>query len=121
MNENMMAAHRAERAREKTEAVAVIAHTLAKIEGEGREPDLWEREFMCQAVSWLYRGGYRIAAVNATLALTPEHQRSPVINIKPDPLVESCDIVLLRAAFQEAEAQPLADFPAFGPIVFAPR
>jgi hypothetical protein len=70
-----MDAHRAERAQEKTEAVGVIAHALAKIEGTGREPDLWERELLRQAVSWLYRGGYQSATVAAAHALIPENQR----------------------------------------------
>jgi hypothetical protein len=116
-----MDAHRGERAREKTEAVAVIVQALATIEGKGREPDLWERELLRQAVSWLYRGGYRSAAIAAAHALIPENQRSPVTNIQPDPLLDRCDIALLRTAFQEAQAQPITDFPAFGPIVFAPR
>jgi hypothetical protein len=42
---------------------------------------------------------YRSAAVNAELALTPQNQRSPVTNIRPDPLLDRCDIALLRAAF----------------------
>jgi hypothetical protein len=113
-----MDAHRAERAQEKTEAVGVIAHALAKIEGTGREPDLWERELLRQAVSWLYRGGYQSATVAAAHALIPENQRSPVNNIEPDADLDRCNIALLRAAFQEAQAQPITDFPAFGQIVF---
>jgi len=42
-----------------------IEHALATIESSGREPDLWEREFLRQAIGWLYRGGYRSSAINA--------------------------------------------------------
>jgi hypothetical protein len=110
--------HYSERVREKSDAVEAIEHTLSVIEGERREPDQWERAFLLQAVSWLFRGGYRIAAVDAELALTPENERSRASNIRPDPLLDRCDIALLRTAFQEATAQPVTDFPAFGPIIF---
>jgi hypothetical protein len=110
--------HNAERVQEKSEAMGTIEHVLLKIESEGREPDIWEREFLRQAIGWLFRGGYRSAAVNAALSLTPSNQRSTEANIKPDPLLDRCDIALLRAAYQEAAAQPVTDFPAFGPIIF---
>lgn len=112
------AQHDAARLREKSEATAAIEHALSKIASEGREPDLWEREFLRQAIDWLFRGGYRIAAVDAALALTPLNQRAPEANIQSDPLLDRCNIALLKAAFQEAAAQPLADFTTFGPIIF---
>jgi len=50
--------HRAERMLEKNAAFDTIEETIATIESEGREPDLWERELLRQAIEWLFRGGY---------------------------------------------------------------
>jgi hypothetical protein len=113
-----MAKHREARALEKSEAIEAIERTLAKIESEHREPDLWERTFLQQAVEMLYRGGYRAAAVDAVLALTPTNKRSEV-GLKSDDLLGRCNIAVLRAALKEGAEQPLHDFMAFGPIVFA--
>jgi hypothetical protein len=113
-----MADHRSEREQERAEAVAAIEGALATIEGQGREPDQWERTFLVQAISWLFRGGYRLAVVDADLALTPPHERSRASNLRPDPFLDRCNIALLRQAYQEAAAEPLRDFPAFGPIRF---
>jgi hypothetical protein len=118
---SMPTEHHAERVQEKADAVGAIENTLATIEGQRREPDLWEREFLRQAIGWLFRGGYRSAAVNAELALTPHNQRSPLTNIRPDPLLDRCDIALLRSAFQESTAQPVREFPHLGPIHFEPN
>lgn len=46
-----------ERAEERTEAIEAIEHALSAIEGQRREPDQWERAFLLQAISWLFRGG----------------------------------------------------------------
>lgn len=113
-----LAGHRAERERERSDAVEAIEHTLSTIEGEHREPDQWERAFLVQAISWLFRGGYRLAVVDADLALTPLNERGRASNIGPDPILDRCNVSLLRAAFQDATAQPLRDYPAFGPIIF---
>jgi len=114
----MPADHHFERARERTEAIEAIERALSAIEGQRREPDQWERSFLLQAISWLFRGGYRIAAVDADLALTPPSERSRTPNLRPDPVIDRCDVPVLRAAFREAAAQPVSDFPAFGPIIF---
>ena len=109
--------HHAERVQEQADAVEAIEHALATIESQSREPDLWEREFLRQAIGWLDRGGYRSAAVDAALALTPQNQRSPVPNIRPDPILDRCDIALLRRALQEVAAQPVREFTHLGPII----
>ena len=114
----MPAEHHSERERERNEAVEAIEQALSAIEGQRREPDPWERAFLLQAVSWLFRGGYRIAAVDAELALTPPNERSRASNLRPDPLIDRCNMSVLRTAFQEAAGQPVSDFPAFGPIIF---
>ena len=113
-----MGKHREARALEKSGAIETIERTLARIESEHREPDLWERAFLQQAVEMLYRGGYRAAAVDAALALTPTNKRSEV-GLKSDDIIDRCNIAVLRAALKEGAEQPLHDFMAFGPIVFA--
>jgi hypothetical protein len=110
--------HHSERELERTEAIEAIEHALSAIEGQRREPDQWERAFLLQAISWLFLGGYRIATVDADLALTPPNERSRTSNLQPDPVIDRCNISILRTAFGEAAAQPVSDFPAFGPIIF---
>jgi hypothetical protein len=117
----MPADHHSEREQERAEAVEAIELTLSAIEGQHREPDQWERAFLLQAVDWLFRGGYRLATVDAELALTPPNERSRASNIRPDATLDRCNISVLRAAFRDAAAQPVSDFPAFGPIVFTQR
>jgi hypothetical protein len=114
-----MTDHRSEREQEKAEAAEAIERALTTIERQGREPDQWERAFLVQAISWLFRGGYRLAAVDAELALTPASERSRTPNLRPDPLLDRCNLGLLRQAYQETTVQPVTDFPAFGPIRFS--
>lgn len=113
--------HHAERVQEKADAVEAIENALTTIESQHPEPDLWEREFLSQAIGWLYRGAYRSAAVNARLALTSQSERSSVINIQSDPLLDRCDIAKLREALQESTAQPVREFAHLGPIHFEPN
>jgi hypothetical protein len=113
----MPADHRSEREQERAEAIEAVERALSAIEAQRREPDQWERTLLLQAVSWLFRGGYRIAAVDADLALAPPSERSRASNLRPDPIVDRCNISVLRVAFQDAAAQPISDFPAFGPII----
>jgi hypothetical protein len=56
--------------------------------------------------------------VDAVLALTPTDKRSEV-GLKSDDLLARCNVAALRAALKEGAEQPLHDFMAFGPIVFA--
>lgn len=114
----MPADDHSKREQERTEAIEAIEYALSAVEGERREPDQWERTFLLQAVDWLFRGGYRLAAVDAELALTPPNERSRATNIQPDATLDRCNISVLRAAFRDSAAQPIRDFPAFGPIIF---
>jgi predicted nucleic acid-binding protein len=107
-----------ERENEKAEAVEAIEQALTTIENQTCEPDQWERALLVQAVGALFRGGYRLATVDAELALTPPNERSRAANLRPDPFLDRYSMSVLRAALREAVAQPLRDFPHFGPIVF---
>jgi hypothetical protein len=107
-----------DREEEKAHAVDAIGQALSTIEANGRELDQWERAFMVQAIGWLYRGGYRFALMDAELALTPRAQRSPTSNLHDDPLLDRCNVTLLRKALHEAQREPVRAFPALGPIVF---
>jgi len=51
-------------------------------------------------------------------ALVPAEERSANPNLPDDPFYKRCDLALLRAALREAEAEPVRDTPAFGPVVF---
>ena len=109
--------HRAERQQEKDEAVAAIVGALSAIEADKREPDQWERALLVQAIGCLFRGAYRLATVDAQLALTPANERSRTFQ-QPDTSLDKYGLPLLREGLQEAKAEPLRDYPVFGPIVF---
>lgn len=94
-----MTKHREARGIEKSDAIAAIERALSIIESENREPAQWERAKLLQAVSWLYRGGYRIAEVEAALALTPKDKRSED-GLMSDEVLERCNIETLRTALK---------------------
>lgn len=103
------AQHLAQRTAEKAEAVAAIEAALT---ATSSGPDGWQRLHLAQAIGWLGRGAYQLAAVNAHLALTPAHEHVPV----SDPATASLTTQALRQALAEVEAEPVRLFPAFGPI-----
>jgi hypothetical protein len=107
-----------EREQEKAQAVEAIANAIAIIEGDGRPTDLWEKVFLVQGIGMLFRGGYSLATVNAQLALTPVAERSPKPHLPSDPFYDRCDLSLLKAALEEARAEPVREFPQLGPIIF---
>lgn len=105
------AQHLAQRTTEKVEAVAAIKAALAAL---GESPDAWQRLYLAQAISWLWRGAYQLAAVNAGLAVTPAHEHVPVT----DPAIDSYTPEALRSALVALEAEPVRPFVAFGEIKY---
>jgi hypothetical protein len=106
-----------ERELEKSEAIEAIEDALTTLDATTRELDRWQRTCLVQAIGALYRGGYRLALANADLAVVPAQERTS-LNLRPDPFIDRCDIVLLRTAFVEAKEQPIMLAPVFGPIRF---
>jgi hypothetical protein len=113
--------HRAERKQEMARAIAAIEHALSAVEADNGEPDRWERTFLAQAINCLYRAAYRLATVDAQLALTPPNEQSPAadLNLPSDTFLDRCNLSVLRAALREAAAEPVRDHPTLGPIVLA--
>jgi hypothetical protein len=109
--------HLRKRTEERASAVAAVEAVIEMI-ARDREPDLWERVFLVQAIGALFRGIYSLAIVDAQLALTPVAERSPRPNLPTDPFFERCDLKTLRAALDEARAEPLRAHPHFGPVIF---
>jgi hypothetical protein len=106
------------RVAEKAQAVADIELSISTIEQENRQPDHWERIFLVQAISMLFRGAYGLARTDAALAVTPPSGRSVTPYLPTDPLYDGFNITMLRHALREADTEPLRAFPHFGPIVF---
>jgi hypothetical protein len=50
--------------------------------------------------------------------MVPAEERSAHLNPPSDPFFDRCDLALLKAALLEAEAEPVRDWPHFGPVVF---
>ena len=107
-----------ERRGEKERATTNIANAIAIIDIQGRQPDQWERVFLAQAIAALFMVAYRLADVDAALALTPSNERSPFPNLPSDPIFDRCDIALLRAALLQARSGDVKRFPSFRPPVF---
>jgi hypothetical protein len=110
--------HRRARTDEKDPAEAEIAAVIASIEEERRQPNPWERMWLVQAISHIFRGAYRLAAFNAELARTLIGQRGPLSTELAEPLSDRCDLALLKRALSEAEQEPVRRFPSLGPIAF---
>jgi hypothetical protein len=67
--------HRAQRRREKHNAVEHIQNALALIEPLGREPDDWEKVHLAKAIGSLSNEHFGAAVTHAQRVLTPVHQR----------------------------------------------
>ncbi len=110
--------HIQKRTAEKDHATAEIAAVIAALEAEMRQPDLWERMCLVQAITQIFMGAYRLASSNAELARTPIEQRSSLTAAPEEPLLERCNLDLIKLALVEAEEEPVRRFPSFGPIAF---
>lgn len=107
------------RTAEKEDAVACITGALDAIAAGQREPDLWERVHLSEAIGGTFRGLYRLALAGGLKAMTPAEQRSPAASLPDDPLYDRFDLELLRRALDEARAEPVQPFGQFGPVTFA--
>jgi hypothetical protein len=110
-------AHLREREAEKKDAIAALHEALASIEQQHREPDQWERVHFVHGLASLFSGAYSLAACEADLAQTPPADRSPTVKLPADLLFDRCNIALLRRVLAAAEAEPVREFPSFGPVV----
>jgi hypothetical protein len=108
-----------QREREKAVAIAAVENAIAGIERRHREPDLWERVFLVEAIGAISRGCYAAAQTEAMLALTTPDHRSPGLDLPTDDFYDRCNLVLLRQALQEAKSEPVRRSPQYGPAAFA--
>jgi hypothetical protein len=116
-----LAHHLARCADEKDEALKYVGDVLDLLDRRGRPLDHWERVNLVTAASSLFHGAYRLAAVQANLALTPPDERGAGPALPKDDIYMRADVAMLRQALREVEAGPVEPFPIFGPIVFAQR
>ena len=93
-----------------------LESVLDKIDRCGREPDAWERAHLVTAISLLFRGAYSLAGLQTADAAASPERRSPDPHL-PD--LPPYGTKLLRLALAEAVAEPLREWPHFGPIVLA--
>lgn len=102
----------------KRRAVVAITAHLDAIAAERRDPDRWEMVHLVGALSAAFRGGYRLATVEAINARVPPAERSSS-PLPDEPVYRTADLDLLRAALAEVEAEPVRPWPAFGPVAFS--
>jgi hypothetical protein len=108
--------HIQSRQAEKSVAVAEISLALDQLAEQRRNPDQWERVCLVHAFAAVFSGCYRLAAVEARLAMTPPSERSPYANLPADPFFDRCDLPLLKQVLREAAAEPVCEFPHLGPV-----
>jgi hypothetical protein len=107
-----------ERKAEKDSAVAAIEDAIAAIAAQDRQPDLWEKVALVEAISSVTRGAYRLAEAQAEQALVLPSQRSDVFNRPLEPLFDRCDLDLLKNALTFVDLEEVRELPFFGPIIF---
>lgn len=72
--------------------------------------DEWRKRKLCSAVSALYCGLYRLAAVEAELSQAPADSR---VELPPDPDMRNISRELLREALADTMAEPVRLRPVF--------
>lgn len=97
------------------DAAEGIETALSALDRAEREPDLWESGYLAQAISEYFRGMYRLAMIDADTALTPIHERG---DNGPADQPKRFSLSVLRKAFAGVQAEPIRQFPQFGPIHF---
>lgn len=105
------------REKEKAQAIADIAAVLDTIAHASRAPDLWERVHLAHALSSVFSGCYNLARTDARLAMTPVNERSLDPGLPTDPTFDKIDMPMLSKALHIAVAEPVRQFPCFGPVV----
>jgi hypothetical protein len=108
--------HMKEREAEKTADLESLADALAAFRQLHRDLDQWERVHLALGLAAVVSGCYGIGALEAALALTPEIERMPKVNLPSDPVYERFDLALFERALNEAWAEPARRFPHFGRI-----
>ena len=107
-----------ERKAEKDSAVAAIEDAIAAIAAQDRQPDLWEKVALVEAIGSVTRGAYRLAEGQAEQALVLPSQRSDVFNRPLEPVFDRCDLDLLKKALTFVDLEEVREFPFFVPIIF---
>lgn len=118
MNGPDFAAELALRSDEKLECIEYIRDILGMFEGARQPLDHWERVHLVDSVSLASRGAYRLASLQAHLALTPEMDRNVTDYPLPtDDIYTRADLPVLRDTLRHIEAEFVRMWPHFGPVV----
>jgi hypothetical protein len=88
---------------------------------QDRQPDLWEKVALGEAIGSVTRGAYRLAEGQAEQAMVLPSQRSDVFNRPLEPAFDRCDLDLLKKALTYVDLEEVKEFPFFGPIIFDSR
>ena len=86
---------------------------LRLLGGEGRQLDAWELINMVSAISCLRMGVYRLASVDAELALTPPNERSPTANLTMSANDTRADRNSLWHDLRVISGEPVLKYPNF--------
>src|SRR3978361_2096873 len=98
--------HLKAREAEKLADLECLADALAAFRQRQRDLDQWERVHLALALAAVTSGCYGIGELEATLALTPEIERSPSAKLPSDPIYERFDLALFERALSEAWTEP---------------
>ena len=114
MDQDQPDTHMQAREAEKQADLESLADVLAAFRQRQRGLDQWERVHLVLGLAAVVSGCYGLGELEATLALTPEIERSPSAKLPIDPVYDRFDIALFERALGEAWAEPARRFPYFG-------